>query len=67
MATVGNYTDKETFGKISSRIRTTIETAFLSNNVLHVTTPREAYELAKRSVGTIELTGMPVYEPEWQG
>ncbi|MDD2205953.1 MAG: phosphoenolpyruvate carboxykinase (ATP) [Aminobacterium sp.] len=67
MATFGNYKDDESFKKITSRIRTTIETAFWGNNVFHITTPREAYELAKRSPGTVELTGMPVYEPEWQG
>lgn len=67
MATFGNYKDDESFKKITSRIRTTIETAFWGNNVFHITTPHEAYELAKRSPGTVELTGMPVYEPEWQG
>ncbi|WP_024821657.1 MULTISPECIES: phosphoenolpyruvate carboxykinase (ATP) [Aminobacterium] len=67
MATYEKFVDRESFGKIVSRIRTTVETAFWGNNVFPISSPREAYELARRSSGTVELTGMPVYEPEGQG
>lgn len=51
---------------IFSQIRTTIETPFYGNNVIHVTSLKEAYQLAAASPGTI-ITDMPVYEPEAQG
>lgn len=55
---------KITTGNIAfSQSRTTIETAFYGNNVSKVIDLKEAYEMAKSSVGTI-LTDMPVYEPE---
>ena len=41
--------------------------ALYGNNVATVATLKEAYFLAKESPGSIELTGMPVYEPEKQG
>ncbi|SHH58281.1 phosphoenolpyruvate carboxykinase (ATP) [Thermosipho atlanticus] len=49
-----------------SKIRVTIETAFYRNNVELVTTPREAYKLAKNSMGTI-TTDWEVYKPELLG
>ncbi|MCP4219267.1 MAG: phosphoenolpyruvate carboxykinase, partial [bacterium] len=49
------------------QIRTTIETAFFRNNVEDITHVNRAYELAKVSPGTIELTGMPIHRPEEQG
>ncbi|MBO8160433.1 MAG: phosphoenolpyruvate carboxykinase (ATP) [Thermosipho sp. (in: Bacteria)] len=49
-----------------SRIRVTIETAFYGNNVEIVTSPKEAYKLAKNSPGTI-ITDWDVYKPELQG
>lgn len=67
MATRGLYTDNETFDRIKSQARTTIETAFYGNNVIPVSDLKQAYELARRSPGTIELTGMPLYKPEEQG
>ncbi|MBO8139803.1 MAG: phosphoenolpyruvate carboxykinase (ATP) [Thermosipho sp. (in: Bacteria)] len=45
-----------------SRIRITIETAFYRNNVELVTSPKEAYKLAKNSPGTI-VTDWNVYKP----
>lgn len=48
---------------IFSQIRTTIETPFYGNNVVHVNSLREAYKLAATSPGTI-VTDMPVYNPE---
>ncbi len=41
--------------KLYSRIRTTIEAAFLRNNVVEVKTLAQAYELAKNASGTIVL------------
>lgn len=43
--------------------RTTIETAFYGNNVRKVIDLQEAYQMAKKSTGTI-VTDMPVFEPE---
>ncbi|MDO4787678.1 MAG: phosphoenolpyruvate carboxykinase (ATP) [Johnsonella sp.] len=43
-----------------SKTRSIIETAFYGNNVIKITTLREAYELAKNSPGTV-ITDMPVY------
>ncbi|MDL2302426.1 phosphoenolpyruvate carboxykinase (ATP) [Lachnospiraceae bacterium OttesenSCG-928-D06] len=50
---------KPGFGKT----RSIIEAAFYGNNVVKVTTLREAYELAKNSPGTV-VTDMPVYRAE---
>ena len=46
-----------------SCIKTTIETAFMKNNVYPVETIKEAYKLAAESPGAI-VTDIPVYEPE---
>ncbi len=46
-----------------SKTRSIIEAAFYGNNVVKVTTLREAYELAKNSPGTI-VTDMPIYKAE---
>lgn len=67
MSTKGLYTDPGSFDRIKSQVRTTIETAFYGNNVVHVPDLKHAYELARKSPGTIELTGMPLYRPEEQG
>jgi len=67
MSTLELYKDPESFSSIKSQARTTIETAFYGNNVVSVSNLREAYELARSSPGTVELTGMPVYRPEGQG
>ncbi|MFC1485242.1 phosphoenolpyruvate carboxykinase (ATP), partial [bacterium] len=67
MGTQEKYSTPENFDKIKSQIRTTVETAFYRNNVIKVNDLKEAYEMAKDSTGTIELTGMPVYQPEAQG
>ncbi|MFC1659495.1 phosphoenolpyruvate carboxykinase (ATP) [Pseudomonadota bacterium] len=66
MSTLENYSlkDSELFNKITSKSRTTIQTAFLGNNVEKVGNLAEVYKMAKNSSGTIELTGMPVYKPE---
>ena len=46
-----------------SSIKTTIETAFMKNNVYPVQTLKEAYKLAEESPGTV-VTDIPVFEPE---
>ena len=58
--------NKVGFPKVKSPVTNTraiIEAAFYGNNVVKVNTLREAYELAKRSPGTI-VTDMPVYRGE---
>ena len=67
MATLELYSDAESFSRIKSQARTTIESAFYGNNVIPVQDLKEAYQLARQSPGTVELTGMPVYRPEGQG
>ena len=47
-----------------SAARATIITPFFANNVKEIESVSQAYKLAKESPGTIELTGMPVYEPK---
>jgi len=59
--------NNDEFKKIASAVRTTIQSAFYGNNVEKITSLGEAYKLAKSSPGTVELTGMPVHEPEKQG
>ena len=64
MSTIEKFTNIEELKSILSPARATITAAFFGNNVEPVKTVSEAYKLAKDSCGTIELTGMPVYEPE---
>ena len=64
MATQEHFVDLDSFKRLNSiPIRSTIETAFYGNNIKRIEDLKEAYELAKNSPGTIELTGMPVYKP----
>ena len=66
MATKSNLPNKEigtASPKIYSKLRSTIESAFYRNNVIEVTSLRQAYELAKNCPGTI-VTDMPVYRGE---
>lgn len=51
---------------VFSQARATIETAFYGNNVVNVTSLKEAYKLAVASPGTV-VTDLPVYEPEKLG
>ncbi len=67
MSTVEFFTNSEDLKKIMSAARATITAPFFGNNVEEVKSVAEAYKLAKDSSGTIELTGMPVYEPEKLG
>lgn len=52
--------------QLFDRFRSTIETAFYRNNVIKVTTLKQAYELAKQSPGTI-VTDFPVYKSKELG
>jgi len=62
MATIEYFDNLETFKELNQLpVRTTVETAFYGNNVFPVKTVSEVYELAKKSPGTVELTGMPVF------
>ena len=66
MATIGAY-NEENFKKINrTQVRTTVESVFYGNNVHRVLDLKEAYDLAKNSPGTVELTGMPIYRPTEQ-
>lgn len=52
--------------KVYSRLRSTIETAFYRNNVIEVTSLKQAYELAKNCPGTI-ITDQPIVEAKKLG
>ncbi len=64
MSTVEYFTNSDELKKMMSAARATITAPFFGNNVEEVKSVSEAYKLAKDSAGTVELTGMPVYEPE---
>lgn len=62
MATQEYFDNLENFKKLNStQVRSTVETAFYGNNVTKVDSLNVAYDIAKKSPGTIELTGMPVF------
>ncbi len=67
MSTVEHITNSEELKKLYSAARAIITAPFYGNNVEHVQSVSEAYKLAKNSSGTIELTGMPVFQPEKLG
>ena len=67
MTTQEFFTTSENLKKMMSAARATITAPFFGNNVEKIENVTEAYELAQESCGTIELTGMPVYEPEKLG
>lgn len=67
MSTIEYLSSSEEIKSITSAVRSTIQSAFFGNNTEKITTLTEAYKLARVSPGTVELTGMPVYEPEKQG
>lgn len=64
MATKEFFNTTEEVKKLYSSARATITAPFFGNNVEEVKSVSEAYKLAKDSPGTVELTGMPVFEPE---
>ncbi len=67
MTTMEFFRSSEELKERFSASRATITAPFYGNNVEHVKTVSEAYKLALNSSGTVELTGMPVYEPEKLG
>ena len=67
MSTIDNFTNSEELKKIYSQARAVITEAFHRNNIEEIKSVSEAYKLAQASPGTVELTGMPVYEPEKLG
>ncbi len=67
MSTLEYFTNSDELKKVMSAARATITAPFFGNNVEEVKSVSEAYKLAKDSPGTVELTGMPVYEPEKLG
>ena len=64
MATKEFFESSEELKKLYSSAKATITAPFYANNVEEVKSVAEAYKLAKESPGTVELTGMPVFEPE---
>lgn len=67
MATIEFFTNNDELKSITSAVRATITAPFFGNNVELVKDVEQAYYLAKNSPGTVELTGMPVYEPKKLG
>lgn len=67
MATIEFFTNSEELKETTSAARATITAPFFGNNIKPIKTVAEAYELAKSSPGTVELTGMPVFCPEKLG
>lgn len=67
MATIEFLTSSQDVKATTSAIRATITAPFFGNNVKEVKDVAQAYELARKSPGTVELTGMPVFKPEKLG
>lgn len=67
MSTIEFFTSSEELKSITSAARATLTAPFLGNNVKDIKNVSDAYFLAKKSSGTVELTGMPVYKPEELG
>lgn len=64
MATSEIFTNSEELKETTSAARATITVPFFGNNVVQIENVTHAYYLAKKSPGTVELTGMPIYKPE---
>lgn len=64
MSTIEFFTNSDELKSITSAVRATITAPFFGNNVKKVNDVTQAYNLAKNSSGTVELTGMPVFKPE---
>lgn len=67
MSTVEFFTNSEELKATTSAVRATLTAPFFGNNVKKIKDVKEAYALAKKSSGTVELTGMPIYKPEKLG
>ncbi len=62
MTTKEFFTTSEELKKITSAARATLTAPFFGNNVEEIKDVATAYEMARKSPGTVELTGMPVYK-----
>jgi len=67
MSTVEFFTNSDELKSTTSAARATLTAPFFGNNIKEIKSIAEAYDLAKSSSGTVELTGMPVFKPEEQG
>lgn len=67
MSTIEFFTNSEELKATTSAVRATLTAPFFGNNVKKIKDVKEAYTLAKKSSGTVELTGMPIYKPEKLG
>src|SRR5574344_604185 len=64
MTTIEFFDNAENLKAKTSAARATIMAPFFGNNIQEINDLKIAYNLAKNSPGTIELTGMPVFKPE---
>lgn len=67
MSTTEFFTNSQELKTMTSAARATLTAPFFANNIKEIKNVSDAYFLAKNSSGTIELTGMPVFEPEKLG
>lgn len=67
MSTIEFFTNSQELKATTSAVRATITAPFFGNNVKKIKDVKEAYALAKKSSGTVELTGMPIFKPEKLG
>src|SRR5574344_130963 len=67
MSTIEYFTNSEELKSLTSAARATITAPFFGNNVKEIKSLTEAYNIAKKSSGTVELTGMPVFKPKKLG
>lgn len=67
MSTIEFFNTSEELKSITSAVRVTITAPFFGNNVKTIKDVKTAYNLAIKSPGTVELTGMPIYKPEKLG
>lgn len=67
MSTIEFFTNSDELKSITSAVRATITAPFFGNNVKTIKDVKQAYNLAIKSPGTVELTGMPIYKPEKMG
>lgn len=67
MATIEFFKTAQELNNKTSAARATLTAPFFANNVIEIKDLKTSYELAKKSPGTVELTGMPVFKPEKNG
>lgn len=64
MSGIEFYTNSQEFQNTMSAARATIITPFFANNVEKVKDLKQAYNMAKKSKGTIVLKGRKIFKPE---